>query len=268
MGCIYLVTNKINAKQYVGQTIRKMYDRKSDHHLQAKNNCDSMPFHRAIRKYGKNGFEWQLLADGIDDISELNKLEKQYIAQYNTLVPNGYNLQQGGWNGYHHEETKRKMSMAHKGKIMENSAIRSIALIIGDVRQRIDHGHCGNATQRDSMRMGNGEKRRARRITFGRIIKLKRLNTGYVELKHNHHVEANKRINQNQAYRDMMRNKWELMRSRPNSKPIRCIETKEEYVSIGDMVNKIGIDRKGAKEIIGQPSRTYKQRHYVYISPV
>ena len=47
---------------------------------------------------------------------DLNKFEKEYIKKYNTLVPNGYNLREGGNTSKHHIETKNKISNTLKYK--------------------------------------------------------------------------------------------------------------------------------------------------------
>jgi group I intron endonuclease len=52
---IYVVTNKINGKQYVGQTVRDLGDRLKRHFNDAEKG-DNLYFHRAILKYGKENF--------------------------------------------------------------------------------------------------------------------------------------------------------------------------------------------------------------------
>jgi len=47
-------------------------------------------------------------------MDELNISEDTYIKELNTLSPNGYNLLSGGDNRILHEETKEKISKAHK----------------------------------------------------------------------------------------------------------------------------------------------------------
>ena len=37
----------------------------------------------------------------------MNAYEVEYMRKYNTLVPNGYNLREGGNSGKHHEDTKK-----------------------------------------------------------------------------------------------------------------------------------------------------------------
>lgn len=112
---IYMATNQINGKSYVGQTVGSLAKRKGRHIYNALNKIDSYYFHNSIRKYGKDNFEWVILHDDITDIEFLNELEIFYIGYYDTF-DKGYNFNMGGSNALHTEETKRKMSESKKGK--------------------------------------------------------------------------------------------------------------------------------------------------------
>lgn len=89
---IYKIENKVNKKVYIGQSIE--IERRWQKHLNAK---DDFVIHKAIQKYGKNCFSFSILEEC--KLSELNEKEKYWIDQYNSLVPNGYNMIQGGSNG-------------------------------------------------------------------------------------------------------------------------------------------------------------------------
>jgi len=89
---IYKVTNLITNKSYIGQTIGYLSRRKKQHIYKSKN--PKCYFHRAINKYGKDNFKWEIL-EKCDHTYQLYELEYHYIKQYNTKVPNGYNLTDG-----------------------------------------------------------------------------------------------------------------------------------------------------------------------------
>lgn len=80
-GIIYLVTNKINNKVYVGQTINTLNRRRINHLAAARNENDNLYFHRAIKKYGEENFDWKVL-DKANNQEELNNLECFYIKKY------------------------------------------------------------------------------------------------------------------------------------------------------------------------------------------
>lgn len=114
---IYLVTNRINGKQYVGQTICSLKKRKGNHVSDALNsNKNTNYFHRAIQKYGQDNFEWKVIHNYITTIEDLNRFEIFYIGYYSTFGKCGYNLGLGGRNAIPSEETRRKMSESSKGK--------------------------------------------------------------------------------------------------------------------------------------------------------
>lgn len=92
MGCIYMYTNNLNGKKYIGQTTRPLKIRHWQHLSQNAGYID-----RALKKYGVENFILTILEDNIDDINELNKKEVYYIDKYNTFN-DGYNLNRGGDN--------------------------------------------------------------------------------------------------------------------------------------------------------------------------
>jgi len=105
MGYIYKITNRIDKKIYVGQTIGDL-ERRWKGHLNKGSNCRYLK--SAINKYGVDNFEFQLVCITFDN--NLDDMEIKYIEQYNCLVPNGYNLRLGGNSGRHNAETKQKIS--------------------------------------------------------------------------------------------------------------------------------------------------------------
>lgn len=108
---IYKITNKINGKIYIGQTINSI-NLRWQQHLSKNENCRVLK--RAINKYGKENFIIEEI-DGANNLSELNYLEKHYILTLDSLSPKGYNLREGGSNGGKcSEDTKKKMSEAQK----------------------------------------------------------------------------------------------------------------------------------------------------------
>ena len=110
-GYIYTVTNKINGKQYVGQTIEIPQKRWWKY---KKLNCIQQPkLYNALKKYGAVNFLYEILDTAPDQIV-LDYLEDFYIECLDT-VTNGYNCKSGGGNGRHSEMTKQKMSASHKG---------------------------------------------------------------------------------------------------------------------------------------------------------
>jgi len=109
LGVVYCFTNQINNKKYIGQT----YWEKQRFNCHKQCYGDSV-FHSAIKKYGFENFKYEILFRS-DDVEELNNKEIEYIKTFNTLVPNGYNIDPGGRNNKHPkitEDSKILMSQA------------------------------------------------------------------------------------------------------------------------------------------------------------
>ena len=86
---IYKITNKVNGKVYIGQTIRPVEYRFNRHINDAMHNVLDTHFARAIRKYGPNSWHFEVI-DNAETQEELNQKEQYWIKYYNS-VEEGYN---------------------------------------------------------------------------------------------------------------------------------------------------------------------------------
>jgi group I intron endonuclease len=136
---IYLITNLENKKQYVGITKFSITEGFYQHTKRG------FLLTEAIKKYGEDKFSIELIEE-VDTAGRAYELEQYYIKEYNSKVPYGYNITDGGdgifgWEATeeyrqecservkqlhkekkvgmygkkHSDETKRKMSEASKG---------------------------------------------------------------------------------------------------------------------------------------------------------
>lgn len=111
---IYFIVNKINNKIYVGQTCQQPHNRWSDHQYELnKNNHRNIHLQRAWNLYGPLSFSF-VTYDKTLTHAEANNIEEKLKILYcqRNLC---YNIRDGGSNGRHAEETKRKMSIAAIG---------------------------------------------------------------------------------------------------------------------------------------------------------
>ena len=93
-GKIYLITNDINSKVYVGQTIQTLNKRFNGHCCYSKSDRSiNMYIKRAIHKYGRDKFHIQLIEEC--PVNILDEREKYWINFYNSYNT-GYNLTLGG----------------------------------------------------------------------------------------------------------------------------------------------------------------------------
>ena len=96
-GFIYKITNNLNNKVYIGQTIQKPIERFYQH---CAKKCDkyilNMVIHKAIFKYGKDNFTFEVIEEVPKQ--QLNEREEYWIKYYNSYT-DGYNSTKGGQKG-------------------------------------------------------------------------------------------------------------------------------------------------------------------------
>lgn len=122
---IYLITNNINNKRYVGQTMsQKGYLNRWQEHISealcTRGAKGTSVLHKAIRKYGVDNFKVKRIVKDIPE-SEIDFLEQVCIKRFNTFYIDGYgyNMTLGGQgvHGYKHTDaSKKKISNALKGR--------------------------------------------------------------------------------------------------------------------------------------------------------
>ena len=88
---IYILTNKVNGKQYIGQTTdieKRLYSHFNTNRRQFVS--------RAIQKHTPENFDSAVIEYPNASTDALNAIEKWYIHKYQTKAPNGYNATDGG----------------------------------------------------------------------------------------------------------------------------------------------------------------------------
>jgi group I intron endonuclease len=151
---IYKITNSVNDKFYIGQTVKKIKTR-FNQHLRQKS-CKKLV--RAIGKYGCDKFTIELLAtcDGKD---AANCIEGFYIQVYDT-VRNGYNIVEFPSSNpmigrKHSVETKKKM--CHEHNMTQESRQKLSKQRVGakpseDTKRRSSESHKGKILSEEQKR--------------------------------------------------------------------------------------------------------------------
>jgi group I intron endonuclease len=125
---IYKITNLLNGKCYIGQTIRSPTERWSYHKF---NNNGDTAIHRAIQKYGLDNFSFDVI-DFAENPDMLDHKENFWADCYNSYTSSGfgYNVRQCGQGkgGAHSDETKAKLSKAHLGLMHSDETKKKISI--------------------------------------------------------------------------------------------------------------------------------------------
>lgn len=93
MGYIYKITNKINGKVYIGQTVRSVEQRWKDHKAAWHGNRHCQALYDAFDKYGIENFKIEEIEQCKE--TELNAKEQFWIQHYDSFN-SGYNITLGG----------------------------------------------------------------------------------------------------------------------------------------------------------------------------
>lgn len=198
---IYKITNVVNGKVYIGQTVMSLGRRWSQHSTSKKNSS----MYNAFRRYGPEHFAIEAICSTTSP-EHLNELEQFFIKQYDSLVPNGYNLTTGGNSAFKRSEhTKKLQSEAMKGRTVSQEIRDKIsATLFGRVGNRLGATHTSEARKLIS------EKQKGRKLSERTKNKMSVAKKG---------------------------------KSTYNSRQVMCIETGITFISATEAANKLKLQQ-------------------------
>lgn len=123
---IYKITNILNNKCYIGQSIDCIYRLIKHKSKLNVNKHYNLYLQRAYNKYGKDNFTFEIIF--LCNIQDLDGHEQHFINHLKTLDNKfGYNSQSGGsFTKQYSDESRLKMSNSHKGHIPWNKGIKGM----------------------------------------------------------------------------------------------------------------------------------------------
>lgn len=231
--CVYKHTTP-NGKVYIGQTCKKPTERWANGY-----GYKNQMFYNAIEKYGWNNIKHEILFEGLTK-EEADQKEIELIAYYDSTNPNkGYNIAFGGatTTGVKcSEETKKKISDAHRGKKRsEESKIKQSQTLMGHFCSEETRSKIGEANSR---RVWSEESKKKLSEHFkGKPI--------------------------SEEHKEKIRNYLKL--HAPNKRQIICIETNIIYESLSEAERKTNISRRVIGRVCSGDGVTAGGFHWCYL---
>jgi group I intron endonuclease len=163
MGYIYKITNIVSGKVYIGETkVADPNDRWKGHINSLnckKGGCPALK--DAMKSYGVDKFRFDVLIICFDDARL--QLEREYIKRYNSMVPNGYNILEGGQMGggfkgkKHSPETIKKIQDKRRLFYINNPEAKAKALVnLKESMKKVDTGSYVRASEKYKKAVAEG----------------------------------------------------------------------------------------------------------------
>jgi hypothetical protein len=149
MGCVYQATCDTTGRSYIGMTTKTLNRRSYEHRLSK----DGTLFHKAIKKYGSDDFEWKVLYESKEE-DALFKKERLFIKVFNTMLPHGYNMATGGKGSpdmYVSAKTRRRL-LANARKAAMKIYCVELDRVFTSYREIREELHISNVTVKASVR--------------------------------------------------------------------------------------------------------------------
>ena len=257
-----------NGKIYIGQTCKKPNDR-----WRNGNGYKNQVFYRAIKKYGWDNFKHEILFEKLTK-EEADQKEIELISYYDSANPEkGYNVALGGFSTLGtkcSEETKQKISNAHKGKKRsKESILKQSETLKGHIHSEETKKKIGEANSR---RIWSDEsKEKLRNANIGRVFskehkeKISEGLKGRIPSEKNRAITAQK--NKERIWTDEARKKIsDANRGRPapNKKRVVCVESDVIYDSATEAANSLNISRSLISRVCEKKGKTAGSFHWMF----
>lgn len=199
---IYLTTNLINGKKYIGQHYGKLNDQYYG---------SGVILIKAIEEYGKENFTKEVLE--ITTKEKIDEREKYYIAKYNAVEDqNFYNLSEGGQRGDGWAAAHRYMKEhpAEAQQVYQNN-IQNLHKWLKDHPTELEKNN--QKLTENARKWKESHPERVKEI-------MEQVNEAKIKWQQEHSKEHQEQVNQ-----------WRAAGSKANSKKVLCVTTDEEFES-------------------------------------
>lgn len=224
---IYIITNTIDGKRYIGQSIdikRRFWDHRCISHEENRH------LRYAMKKYGKEAFKYEILEE-----CEYEKLDEREIYYIDKLKPE-YNVSYGGQRTMKRlpDETKEILSKKAK-KQWDNKTDEEKAEFIRKNLTGPKIGHEVSEETREKLRMANiGKLQSKETIEKRKATFIKKKANGYIQTNGDH------------------------------KKKIVCVETGIVFDSVKSAAESIGVNPSCVSANLKGRQKTVKNLHFKY----
>lgn len=142
---IYTITNLVNGKMYVGQTVQSNAKMRWYAHCDMMRKGKKSHLYDSMRKYGIDNFNWTVV-DTANSIDQLNELETAWANKLRNAGITLYNNRETGGNKKHSASSIEKMKQVHKLRHANN--------IISGWKRRDGGGMLGKSHPRKGSKYG------------------------------------------------------------------------------------------------------------------
>jgi group I intron endonuclease len=164
MGYIYKITNIVSGKIYIGETKMADPNNRWKQHISSltrnKGGCPALK--DAMRSYGVDNFKFDIIIICFDE--DRLMFEREYIKRYNSIVPNGYNILEGGQMGggfkgkKHSPETIKKIKETLTLFNQNNPEEKAKSLAkLKESMKNVDIGACMRASEKFNKAVVDGK---------------------------------------------------------------------------------------------------------------
>ena len=260
--CIYLWTNLVNNKVYIGQT-QNLYQRMQQYYSEREKRCINL----ALSKYGFDNFDIDILEKDIN-VADLDKYEQYWMDYYESYdLKKGYNVckEAGTTRGYHHtDEDKHKMSEIVKKRLQEHPEYIKCGSdnpmfgkkVSVETRAKISEGLKGNQNAKGkTWKMPEGFGERQRQFMLGKQYCLGRKLSPETRAKI---AESNRR----RVISDESKKKMSESHKGKTTKKVKCVELDIIFDSIGEAAEFVGVDRSGIGACLRGAQKTSAGFHW------
>jgi group I intron endonuclease len=250
MYSVYLVTNLVNKKRYVGITSRSVKERFTHHCTQGYYLTSS------IKKHGRDCFSLELITT-TSSKQTAAKYEILLIKKFNTKFPNGYNFSDGGQAPTHTPEVRRKISESKRGvrcSPEHTERIRKAAKINGAKRKGTSRPEFSSEWKQNMSKGRTGIKfSDEHRKSISNALK------SSIKFKNKKQTDTFKTNNpsKNPVLKEVIaRKKW---------KPVYCVELKTCFLSLKAASEHLGIKGSQLSTAMFRGSKVNNYKfYYIY----